>query len=331
MKISNTIGIDVSKLTLDVVINGNEIHFKEFNDPKTFKAMIKRILKASEAKLEQLLFCFEHTGVYSLALASFLNEQGIKFVMVPGLEVKRSLGIQRGKSDKVDARSLAKYAYRLREELEPTQLPSETLLALKNYLTLRRNLVKHRATYLKLSGEFKQFTTISKQDIFFKSQERIIRSLTKEIDAIEQTIKELIDNDPSMRELYLLVTSVKGVGLILGVNLIVTTHCFQRFKKWRQYACYCGTAPFPYQSGTSIQGRDRVHPFANKAMKSLLNQAAMTARQHDPELKIFYEKQVKRGKNKMSAMNALRNKIIARVFAVVARKTPYVTLKKYAA
>lgn len=331
MNFKNTVGIDISKLTLDVADHLNHQHFKEINTTKRFRPLIKQIIRSSDCPLEDLLICFEHTGIYSLPLASFLAEQGIKFIMVPGLEVKRSLGIQRGKSDKVDARSLARYAYRIREEVEPTVIPSQAIIKLKNYLALRVNLVKHRAAYLKITKEYKQFSSMSKQDLFFKSQERMIRQLTKEIKAVEQAVKEQIESDTKINEQYKLLTSVKGVGLILAVNLLVTTNCFTRFKNWRQYACYSGTAPFEYQSGTSLKGRTKVNHFANKTMKSLLNQAALVSVRHDPEIRAYYEKQVEKGKNKMSVLNAVRNKLIARVFAVINRGTPFVVLNKFAA
>ncbi len=112
---------------------------------------------------------------------------------------------------------------------------------------------------------------------------------------------------------------------------MVTTICFTKFNDSRKYACYCGTAPFKYSSGTSINGRTKVSQMANKKMKALFNLAALSAIQHDPELKLYFDNRMANGANGMSTINIIRNKIIHRVFAVVKRGTPYVVMAKYAA
>ena len=102
------------------------------------------------------------------------------------------------------------------------------------------------------------------------------------------------------------------------------------FENWRQLACYAGVAPFPYQSGTSIHGRTKVHPLADKKLKSLLNMCAIAAVRFDKELKIYYERKLMEGKNKMLVINNVRCKLLARVFAVINRKTPFINTFKFA-
>ena len=113
--------------------------------------------------------------------------------------------------------------------------------------------------------------------------------------------------------------------------MLVHTHTFTAFKDARQFACYCGIAPFEYASGTSIKGKTKVSHLANKKLKSLLNMAALNAVRFDSELKAYYERRVKEGKNKMCVLNIIRNKLVSRVFAVVKRGTPYVDVLKWAA
>jgi transposase len=96
-------------------------------------------------------------------------------------------------------------------------------------------------------------------------------------------------------------------------------------------ACYAGVAPFPYQSGTSIKGRTKVHPLADKKLKSLLNMCAISAIRHDKEIKTYYERKAAEGKNKMLIINNVKCKLLARVFAVINRKTPFINTFKFAA
>ena len=113
--------------------------------------------------------------------------------------------------------------------------------------------------------------------------------------------------------------------------MIAYTSAFTKFKNARKFASYCGIAPFPNSSGTSIRGRSKVSNLANKKIKSLLDLCAKVAIQYNSEMKLFYNRRVEKGKNKMSTINIVRNKLVARIFAVIERKTPYVDFMKYAA
>jgi transposase len=112
--------------------------------------------------------------------------------------------------------------------------------------------------------------------------------------------------------------------------LIVCTNGFTTFKTWRKFASYCGIAPFPNNSGTSVRGRTKVSHLANKEGKALLNLCASSAIQYNPEMKAYYRRRVEKGKNKMSTLNIIRNKLLARAFAVAQRGTPYVDTMRYA-
>ena len=67
---------------------------------------------------------------------------------------------------------------------------------------------------------------------------------------------------------------------------------------------------------------------ANMTIKKLLHLAAMSAIQYDDEIKLYYNRKVAEGKNKMSVINAVRNKLISRVFACVNNKRPYQKIYK---
>jgi len=130
---------------------------------------------------------------------------------------------------------------------------------------------------------------------------------------------------------YELLLSIKGIGKVLAIYMIVLTDNFTKFNNPRKFACYAGIAPFPYLSGTSVKGRTKLNPCANKRMKSLLNIASMSAIQLQGEYKKYYQRRCDEGKNKMSTLNIIRNKLVFRAFAVVKRGTPYVDLSTFAA
>jgi len=130
------IGIDVSKATLDCYIQSTARHFIVENGSKGFVQLLETVFKSTNCKKEDLLVCFENTGKYSRMLSVFLQSQDIFFVMAAALEIKKSLGITRGKNDKVDSFRIANYAYEKREKLAPTILPGEKIDRIKSLLSL---------------------------------------------------------------------------------------------------------------------------------------------------------------------------------------------------
>lgn len=330
-KFTNAIGIDVSKLTLDAHDYVNERHIQVGNTSTGFKELLRWTRKDNK-DLAAVVFCFEHTGVYSLPLAIYLTENQVQYSLVSGLEVKYSSGLTRGKDDQVDAKRIAEYAFFRRHKITFYQLPSKGLLELKSLLSLREKMVSQRAGYKASKKEMKSFLKVAKpSSVIFEAQEKLIEELTKQIKKVEKQMRDLIAQDEQLKKSFDLVTSVKGVGLVLGATMLVYTNCFTTFKTWRKFATYCGIAPFGHNSGTSIKRRKRVHHLANKRIKTLLSNAASTSIQFNPEMKLYYHRRLKEGKNKMSTQNVIRNKIVSRIFAVVQRGTPYVDTLKYAA
>lgn len=322
------LGIDISKLTIDVYLHVNQSHELFNNNPAEFRKLISW-LKKEKINIKDLLVCFEHTGMYSFELANFLTIKNIDYVMESAIQIKRSMGIVRGKNDKIDAQRIADYAYRRRDKLEFSVLPSKMISKIQKLLSLRETMVKHRSSYKVTIQENSRILVKSEYKCFFEAQNKLVKSLTTQICKVEEQIKLIITSDLKLENTYNLITSISGVGFIVAAYFISTTSCFTKFKNGRKYACYCGTAPFEYSSGTSIHFKTRVNPMANKKMKSLLNMSARSAITCDPELKEYYHRKVEQGKNKMSTLNIIRNKIIHRVFAVVNRGTPYVVLQNH--
>lgn len=331
MEILDVVGIDVSKLTIDAVIHKSKSYRKLENSNKEFGVLCKWALSMSKVGKDKLLFVFEHTGLYSHQLATYMATNKFNFIMVPGLEIKRSLGIARGKDDKIDAAKIARYAYRLRDEIELTVLPTQQIQDLKNLLTLRDRMVKQRAGYTTTLKEMKRVLKAKNNVILFSSQRKIISNLNKQITAIEKEIDRIIRGNDKLKLQFNLLISIKGIGPQTALYMIVLTHGFTKFKNSRSFASYCGVAPFPNSSGTSIRGKTKVNSLANKKMKSLLDLAAKSAIQYNQEMKVYYTKRIEEGKSKMCAINIIRNKLLSRMFAVINRGTPYVNTMNYAA
>jgi len=331
MKIKQTIGIDISKLTFDVRIHSNQCYQVFDNTSKGFKELIKWTAKNNPISKETTLFILEHTGIYSEEISLFFTKNNIPFSLIPGLEIKKSLGISRGKDDKIDATKIALYGYRRREEIKPYIIPSHDINQIKRLLTLRERLVKQRSGHKSTLKEQKRVYLTKENKLLFEIQEKTIKFLTKHINSIELKMKQIIQENQELNKQYKLVISVKGIGNQTALFMIVTTNGFTKFNSWRKYASYCGIAPFSNTSGTSIRGKTKINNLANKKLKSLFDLCAKSAIQNNPEMKIYYHKRLEKGKNKMSTINIVRCKLMARVFAAVKRKTPYVNTLKFVA
>lgn len=108
------------------------------------------------------------------------------------------------------------------------------------------------------------------------------------------------------------------------------TQCFESFDNWRQLACFAGTAPFEYTSGSSVRGRSKLSKIGDMKLKSLLSSGATSAIQLPNEFSAYYNRKLSEGEPKLVALNGVRNKLISRVFAVVQRGTPYVKNQAHA-
>jgi len=329
-KVKESIGIDVSKKTIDVYQYTVNQHKQFSNNSAGFKKMICWVNQRKLPKSE-LFFCFEHTGWYCIALGYFLHSNSLHYCCVNPMEIKRSMGLKRGKSDKADSKEIARYAWLRRAELSPSTPPPVKLIELQRMMSLREQLVKQATSLKCLQKGMLVLVDASENDTSLNIIEQSLNHLQEQIAAIEKAMNELIKTEHQMSKNYKLSRSVKGVGMVLAIQMLLHTHNYTRFDSWRQFSSYCGLVPFPYQSGTSINGRMKTHPISDQKMKSLLSMSAISAIQHDKELKTYYHKRVEEGKPKMVVLNIIRNKLVSRIFATINRGTPYVELNQYAA
>lgn len=324
------VGIDVSKLTFDVAVvshgNSQALTCQSFsNDLKGTSALMTFLGQLfDDYSHEQTLFCMESTGMYCHALLSFFKEADANVWVENAVQIKRSSGISRGKQDKTDAQRIAMYAYRNVDAARLWMPAREVLDQIRSLASLRNRMVQ---TQLKLQApinEYEAIGDIKLARLLAKSIKKSLKAIDDDIKNIELQILSLMKQDESLNHLFKLVTSVIGIGVVTATNLIIHTNEFTVMRDSRKLACYCGVAPFPHQSGTSIRGKTKVSHMANKKLKTNLHMAALTAIKFDAGLKAYYEKKVSEGKHKMSVINAVKCKLLARVVSAVNNNREYV-------
>lgn len=341
-------GIDISKDSFDVCFCSEEqpdkfMYGKFANSPAGCKQLLTW-LKKHRLVLNQCFFTMEHTGWYTLELCCFLQDKQLAFALYSPLHLKRSLGLARGKNDRVDAKRLAYYAFLHRHELKPTRLPSASLLkpvagAIKNLFAFRERLVKTRASLKQTIKDLKDTAHLVDNRFIMrgaapKQSEKQLKLLKQQVEQTEKQIEVAIKEDEQLQNSLKLLCSIPSIGLVTAVALILATNNFTAFDDSRngvarRFASYCGVAPFEHTSGSSIHGKTKTSHLANKRIKSLLSNCAATAIQFDEELKVYFHRKVKEGKPKMVVINAVRAKLLNRVFATINRGTEYVVFRQY--
>jgi len=313
------VGIDISKNTLDFVVRDQEkVHFHQQteNSKKGIKVFEKQC-KTNRIDLSSAIICMEHTGIYSACSLDYFHPKGYALWLENAIQIKQSLGMVRGKSDKVDAERICEYAFRYQDKSCLWEPDREVIVQIRHLSVLRRRLIDAKNQLKTPMKEAKKFLLKDLQEKVEKLNEKPLKVLKESIKVVDREIRELIRSDNRLKELFEQVSSVTGVGVVLFCEFIITSNEFKRITDPKKFACYSGVAPFEHSSGTSVRGKNRVSKMANKSTKRLLHMAAMSAITSKGELQSFYKRKVAEGKNKMSALNAVRNKIIHRVFACV--------------
>lgn len=315
------IGIDVSKETLDVCILSDTLESTVIkNAEKNIIKFFKTQLKDTNCKYH---ICLENTGKYSWSLTRVLSKLECYLYVVNPLHLKRSLGLVRGKNDTIDAIRIAKFIKKNNEELSVYNPKRKEIESLQILLCERKFRVKQRKELKTKNKEMLVLTNIRLSKSITLKNDKLIKELTNQIKAIEAEINNIIISDENLKNTAPKLKSIPGVGHLLCANLLVKTNEFKTIKEPRKLACYAGIAPFSNTSGISVFGKNRVSNLADKALKKLLHLGALSAIRLDNDLATYFNRKVKEGKNKMSVLNAVRNKIIHLVFALIKNQTFY--------
>ena len=317
-----SVGIDVSKLTLDYcVIDGDTVKYDVI---KNSRIAVKKLLSGLE--LASTVISMEDTGCYNWNLYDVLGETDFEVFVINPFHLKRSLGLVRGKSDRQDSYRIAMHTVRHYQDLERWVPASPEIRELKILLAERRRLLKEKVSITLAKQDLNPLKASEFKTKTLKRHAKHLKSVNKLISELETHIKELINNNSHLSTLSKYIQSVPGVGPIVTWYLLAKTNGFTKGRNPRQLACFAGVVPFQQQSGTSLNSRPRLSKMADKQLKTLLHLAALAAVRSEASLKQYYERKVAEGKNKMSVLNAIRNKLLHRICAVV-RDEKYYEIK----
>ena len=324
------IGVDVSKKKLDVcVMFENKVVLEEVvaNHPMAATALIHQLENELGISNAQMLVCAEHTGQYTYPLVCACEATNCKLWLENPSNIKYSSGVQRGKNDKIDAKRIAIYAARFEDKVRLYKRPDKEIERLKQLEAERSLYVVDLAKYKAQMKDQKEYMPESIYKEKVNRLKKLMKNLQEVIDSITEEMEHIVNSTEVLLRQFELLKSIEGVGPVVALNMIIVTEAFTRFDNARQFNCFAGLAPFSYTSGSSQHSRTRVSHRADKCIKTLLHLSAVSIiGKTGGELKDYYLRKVQEGKNKMTVINALRAKIVARMFAIIKRNEFYIPI-----
>jgi transposase len=325
-KYSYFIGIDISKNELDYAVMHRKIllfHQEYRNETVDILAFVNKLNTIPGFKLSKAIFCMENTGIYGNVLLQELKKLKANIAVEHPLHIKHSMGLVREKSDKSDAIQIAAYAQKNTDQLKLWAVKRPAVLLLAHLVTLRNRLLGTSMALMTPIKEQELFIQEASQAELCKLCHRSIAAIKADLAAVERRIKGLIRGDERLKGLYVLILSVPGIGFVTAVQILLSTNEFHDIRDPRKFASYAGVAPFKRESGKKIR-RARISVAGSRKMKTLLHISALAAIRSDDEIKAYYERKTKTdGKPKLVAINAVRSKLILRVFACVNKNRPF--------
>lgn len=333
-------GVDVSKHWLDIAyydgvdVDWKHGHIRVDNNEKGF-SQLGRWLEKLGVGQGSCIFCMEYTGLYSQEFRGWLERKRIVYGMVSPRKMHRfepDLGeneraLDRIKTDEMDSFRIAIYCkeHSVKIRRKPSRLPSEAYFTLKRLLAERRQYVKQSTLYKQQLHDIGKYDTEGSR----RRKESELESLTEKARQTMAEMESVINGDAAVKRNYDLLLSIKGIGPVVAIDTIVLTENFTAMDSPRRYACYVGIAPARKESGVSIQKGSHVSRKGFTQAKADLSMAALQGIRSDSGIRAYWQRKKAEGKHSGVVLNAVKFKLVLRMFAVIKRQKPYVEMDTF--
>ena len=254
-------GIDLSKEKFDVNFFSKQGEMKH----QVYKNTFNGICEFLDLIPKEAIIVAEHTGVYGDLLVFIASQLDVTICLESGYKIRHSMGLLKGKTDKLDAARIREYGERFSDKLKKTTVDSEEIIELEQLYSLRKQLVKERKMLLCHIEKKKQ--AASNSLIVNTVSKQMLGAFNESINKLERQIFELIHSHKDLFRNFDLVTSIKGIGPVTASNLIIKKKNFSRISTARKAASYAGVCPFPNASGKMVK-KSRVSAMSDKELKT---------------------------------------------------------------
>lgn len=304
-------GVDVGKAQLDFGVCGSDgkpwAHWVSANTEAGIQEGLRQL-----SPYQPVLVVVEASGGFELAVVSAMAVAGLGVALVNPRQTRQFAGAtgQQAKTDKIDALLLARFGQAVRPE--PRPLPDAEKQALSALIAQRRHLVDSITRERNRLGQTHPAMHVSIQ--------HILTALEQELARLEQELHDKIQGSPLWRADDELLQSVKGVGPVVSMTVLMDLPELGTLSR-RQIAALVGLAPINHDSGKHT-GRRSIRG-GRAEVRAMLYEAALSASRWEPTFKTYYERLLKAGKPKRVAMVAVARKLLTVLNAMKKCNQPF--------
>ena len=318
-----SVGIDVSKASLDIALLSEEevsASRKVPNSEEGFETLLNWIERQADADLEespeQVHVCLEASGGYQRPVARFLHEEGLTVSVINPQRTSSYADSQltRSKTDKVDARLLARFCQR--EEPSSWEPSSSEQRGLKDMTRGLQSLKKERDRLKNQIGQASNQTVID-------SLQEVLEEIGDQIDRLEDRIDEHVESCRSLARKRELLVTIPGIGQATAALVLAELGDPERFESARQAAAYAGLTPSHHKSGSSVHRKPRLSKVGSSRLRKALYFPAITALRCNAAIEAFGERLAERGKEKMVIIGAAMRKLLHICYGVLKNGTAF--------
>ena len=318
------VGIDVAARTFTVAsLRMGETSSRALTldqTPSGFASLQSHLL-ALEPDPSAILVVIEATGTYWMRLALHLSDAHIAVSVINPAQAHdfaKAL-LKRSKTDAIDAQTLAELAARLQPQ--PWTPPPAVHTQLHQRLAHRDALVDARTQFRN------QLHALERQPVIVERVrtrlQALIATLNQQIAEVEHEISAALEQDAAWAAAAAHLATIKGLGA-LSIAWILTATCnFKLTATPEAAANYAGLVPQLRESGRSVRGRPSIGQSGTARLRRALYMATLSAIQHNPLIKAFYQRLIAKGKPKKVALCAAARKLLRIAWAVATRKQSF--------
>ena len=308
------IGVDIAKKKFDVAsLNDGKYKHKTFtNDEHGYAAFI--IWIAHLFINDKPMICMEATGAYSIPLADFMVNKGYPVSVINPAKINAfaKSELSRAKTDKADAKLIARYASIMQPPLWTP--PPENIRKLQ--ALVRR--VEHLLEMIQMERNRLETAEVTVVD----SINAVLATLETELDATPKAICEHISNDPDLKPRRDLLITIPGIADASIAHLLVVLSEHHGFVNAKQVVAFAGLAPALRQSG-QWSGKTHIAKSGDPALRKALYMPALSAWQHNPAIREFCKRLKANGKNGKAIVCAAMRKLIHLSFTILKSGQPF--------
>lgn len=304
-----TLGIDISKAKFDaaVLLADNKVKTKKFdNKINSFSALLEWLNKLG---VQDFHACMEATGNYGQALATYLYDAGYQVSVVNPAQIKgfAQSGLARNKNDRADSILIARFCQAINPQpWKPAPLHIQKLQSWVRRLEALHAMEQQEKNRLGVSS------THVKASI-----ETVIKYLGQEIKAVQDRIKDCIEQHRELRDNQALLETIPGVGQATISRILAFIGNVADFKNVKGLSAFLGLSPREHRSGSSVHGRARLSKTGNGGLRKAFYMPAIVAKQHNPIIRAFCEKLKNSGKPAMVIIGAAMRKLVHLIYGVL--------------